>query len=1475
MYREVRMVKNVIRNKDIIIALLSLLLFSFLPQICIASTEFTNETKIQSSDLIVNPPLADTSSPCIYDWDKDGLKDLLIGDSRGYVWFWKNYGKTGLPVFKQGTPIMLNSGGTLTVTSHAVPHIVDWDKDGDDDLIIGGNGKVFFCENLASGLPQLDAPQPISAGGAEITHTDAVPFVYDWNGDYKKDLLVGESEGYVYVYLNNSSGNTPAFNEGTKTIVGQEPLNVLYNAAPFVTDWNNDGRIDLIVGNKYGKIYAFLNTNNNENPQFGTYSLLKVHGVDIEIGNYAKPVVADWNNDYHKDLVVGKEDGGLALFLNSNTDAAPIFNDTYKIQMVSGNLVLKNGSTRPYSVDWNNDGTMDIVVGDFVGNIYVYLNASTDKDPEKWNFFAASELYMKNSTESIDVGNDASVVVVNWNGDGAKDLLVGDREGKITCFYNSGTDKWPSFGTGTVVLGTGSLDPGENAAPFVVDWNNDHKKDVIVGNKDGNILFYLNSGSDDAPRFTDVPVIVKAENDEIDVVNFAVPFFYDWNEDGRNDLLIGNGAGKIYFYLNTALDGQSPTFYKTPQIIQSNETDLDVDNCATPFFYKYKDTDNACNLITGNESGEIFFYEGGFSNDSPKINAVTTPTSANEDVTISYTLSDPNSDSCNIMVIYSFNGGISWAGTATSALSGDGKKNLLSTPEGRGYTFVWDSWADLGATQTTVQIKITPNDGMIDGYFATTENFTVDNLATSIPYRISSTWGALQPGNNSKPVWVNWDNDLVQRKDLIVGTELGDIYLYINTGSGDTPKFTSYSKIQVGTSGQTDLDVGDNAAPFVCNWDNDGKKDIIIGRGDGNVILYLNIGTDDNPKFTGSGTNIMAAGKPIWVGANATPFLCDWDSDGDRDLLVGNASGYVYLFLASSDYPPVFGTGSKITKTTGEEIDVGDFATPIMGDWNGDGKNDLLVGKGGVEDTTSKIMLFINWGTSTPLFKYERTLELTNPHKNAAPVMIDWDGNNTQDLLIGTDKGYVLKYELGSQTLNHSPIVTIPSISGTQTGTVAITYILFDEDGNLCNITTEYSTDKGNNWSPSCYAGGDGTNSLIAIGDDPTYLWNSMADLPGTITTVIFKITATDGKLTGTQTISLGIDNKDVSPIVDGIQIHGIGEVIEISCLLTEGDNEQSSIVVEYQGGSVGTATWRPVTMYGQTSSITGSSNVNLLWFSSVDEGGIKNSNYRIRITPTDSNGNIGTPTVSSPFNLDNSNTYAQLFLKGETPDWRTFPTARLKLKESPLEDTIITIRDNIDPESLPSMETLSSLDNTIREFKSVKRSTPTTKVYIGAEIGIPYEDTQIGYNIERMLRIFELNGTCWEVVSGTQDVRMTEDEIVVDVSHFSFYRIGLYWEEGQPIVVYPNPWKAGFDTEGKVAEGGGVTFAGICPGMKVEIFNIAGERICTHQIQPTEYPWIWLLNNDAGQDVGSGIYIYLVTNDGHKVATGKLAVIR
>jgi hypothetical protein len=215
-------------------------------------------------------------------------------------------------------------------------------------------------------------------------------------------------------------------------------------------------------------------------------------------------------------------------------------------------------------VDADLDGLKDLLVGEAEGNIRLFLNINTDADPE-FDSGTLLEAGPAGSKSVIDVGQRTTPVVVDWDNDGRRDIIVGAKDGLVWLYRNTGTDAAWDFASGEMLLDNGSnlVVPSFRSSPHVEDLDGDGAKDLLVGNTDGNILTYFNAGTDAAPVFNGYTA-VESDGSAIDLP-FDLrsrPFLCDWNDDGIRDMLVGYGDGLVRLYLG--IDETTECVCETP-----------------------------------------------------------------------------------------------------------------------------------------------------------------------------------------------------------------------------------------------------------------------------------------------------------------------------------------------------------------------------------------------------------------------------------------------------------------------------------------------------------------------------------------------------------------------------------------------------------------------------------------------------------------------------------------------------------------------------------------------------------------------------------------------------------------------------------------------------------------------------------------------------------------------------------------------
>jgi hypothetical protein len=278
----------------------------------------------------------------IADLNGDGKPDLILADSRGFFWFYPNSGTPQKPAFTQGEIIPIWLGQTKTNSgTEGVDNIIsriqllDMSHGNRLDILAGTYGGQLYCiPNVGSGAqpnfkPTLNlAPLLINTHRRGVLWCNYLAPVLTtaFGGGLSLDLIMGEgtySANSIYLLRNTNSGGNPAFDEDhlQKIIPGMG----LEQLTPAMVDWNNDGKPDIICGDRTGYLTLYLNNSSDPSqPTFAPGTHVTIGGVQ-KLGGSVTVAIGDLTGNHLPNLIIGKDDGTVLYALNTGKLGAPVF----------------------------------------------------------------------------------------------------------------------------------------------------------------------------------------------------------------------------------------------------------------------------------------------------------------------------------------------------------------------------------------------------------------------------------------------------------------------------------------------------------------------------------------------------------------------------------------------------------------------------------------------------------------------------------------------------------------------------------------------------------------------------------------------------------------------------------------------------------------------------------------------------------------------------------------------------------------------------------------------------------------------------------------------------------------------------------------------------------------------------------------------------------------------------------------------
>ncbi|MBU0755671.1 MAG: VCBS repeat-containing protein [Planctomycetes bacterium] len=238
------------------------------------------------------------------DLNNDGHLDLLSGSMGGEIYFYEggpNHAFAAPKALKNIKQKEINVNGGITDYPGGM-------------MIIRGNAEIEDTPEGRFITYQGKTYESTPEKQIAVTGTASAVHAADWNDDGDYDLLVGNISGDVFFISNKGNAKTYAFSKETKLEAGGETINVQRTAAPYAADWDNDGDLDLLVGAGDGSVSYFENIGTKRRPKLKpAVQLISPSEVPsepfesdrVQRGTRARICVADWNDDGRLDLLVG------------------------------------------------------------------------------------------------------------------------------------------------------------------------------------------------------------------------------------------------------------------------------------------------------------------------------------------------------------------------------------------------------------------------------------------------------------------------------------------------------------------------------------------------------------------------------------------------------------------------------------------------------------------------------------------------------------------------------------------------------------------------------------------------------------------------------------------------------------------------------------------------------------------------------------------------------------------------------------------------------------------------------------------------------------------------------------------------------------------------------------------------------------------------------------------------------------------
>jgi predicted neuraminidase len=615
------------------------LAFALALSICGSAEEWKlNPLPYNNPGLVVDLGVGLWAWPLPMDYDDDGDMDLLVScpdkPSNG-IYFFENATqdpKITMPVFKPG--VSLGKTGQNLQISYV---------DGEPRIL---RENEEFIEFKSKGFEKSTKIYPNAKFHPGNTRGRMWRYT-DWEGDGDQDLVVGiddwsdyvwdqayDSEGrwrngplHGYVYLiENVEGNYS--DKPVKIEADGSPIDVFGWPSPNFGDFDGDGDLDLLCGEFLDGFTYFENSGTRSEPRYGVGR--KLNGSDgnplVMHVEMITPTALDWDRDGDLDLIVGDEDGRVALVEHTGEVRAgfPLFNQPVYFQQEADTLKFGSLST-PFVIDWDGDKQEDILCGNTAGNIAFFKNMGMAEDNlPKWAAPALLEVapgkpfrVLAGPNGSIQGPCEAkwgytSLSSADWDGDGKLDIVYNSILGRIGLLRGSGSPL--RVDPGVFDTGLKELPPKWQwwqtpacdtltqwrTTPLAIDFDKDNQLDLVALDQEGYLTLRRSGGKAERIFVDEDYQPLRLNNRSSGRSGRAQISLSDWDSDGRLDLLVN--SQNAAWYRNVA-------GHEGKIVLKAigNVTERDVSGHNTCPTIADFDQDGVPELVLGAEDGRIYY----------------------------------------------------------------------------------------------------------------------------------------------------------------------------------------------------------------------------------------------------------------------------------------------------------------------------------------------------------------------------------------------------------------------------------------------------------------------------------------------------------------------------------------------------------------------------------------------------------------------------------------------------------------------------------------------------------------------------------------------------------------------------------------------------------------------------------------------------------------------------------------------------